>query len=191
MMTLLLKSLFSVPQPVLVGCLSSFAVMCGWIPTFAPQSFQISFTTIAVAQNPQTPTITPEEIKNYARAALMIEQARRQLEEEIGHQNIQGLSCESLDNNVDRAIVNSCRKFGEFVQSNNLSNERFNLIYGRQQQDPTLARSILREMAGFCIDSSDALAPSFCQQTVRVQMKKQCENQGNQIAPQICSRLQD
>ncbi len=134
--------------------------------------------------------ITDDAVRRYARAGLLIENSRRQLEQELGRERIAGMACHEIagTRGVDQAIVNSCRQFREFVTASELTQEQFNLIYNQQQTDLALAQRVLREMARQCLDTSDSLAPSFCQDTVRPVMQRQCD-QGAISAPDVCDRL--
>jgi len=138
-----------------------------------------------------TPSITPEEVQRFARAGLMIENARRQLAQEISLDRIKGLSCTNIsgEGNVETAIRNACRNFDNFVAANDLNQERFNLIYVQHQTDPLLARRILTEMTRICLDTGDSLAPSFCQDTIRPEMLQRCINNPDIAPAELCDRL--
>jgi len=142
--------------------------------------------------NPSPTTIvTPEEVQRFARAGLMIENARRQLEQQIGLERIRGLSCTDINaaGNVEAAIRDACRKFDDFVAANELPQDRFNLIYGQHQTDPLLARRILTEMTRLCLDTGDSLAPTFCQDTIRPEMTRRCTSNPEIAPPELCDRL--
>ncbi|MEY2977944.1 MAG: DUF4168 domain-containing protein [Prochlorotrichaceae cyanobacterium] len=146
------------------------------------------------AQTPSpspSPTITPEDVQRFARAGLMIENARRQLEQQIGLDRIKGLSCNTINggSNVEPVIQEACQKFNDFVGANELAQDRFNEIYLQHQTDPLLARRILTEMTRICLDTRDSLAPSFCQDTIRPEMLRRCTS-NPEIAPaELCDRL--
>lgn len=142
--------------------------------------------------SPSTATITPEDVQRFARAGLMIENARRQLAQDIGLERIKGLSCSdsiNAEGNVETAIRNACRSFDNFVSTNGLNQENFNLIYVQHQTDPLLARRILTEMTRICLDTADSLAPTFCQDTIRPEMLRRCTSNPEVAPTELCDRL--
>jgi hypothetical protein len=167
-----------------VATVTFITVLVGW-------SSRVEAQTPSPTTVPPAETINAEEVRRYARAGLMIENARRQLEQEIGRDRIQGLSCHEVPimRGVDPAIVQSCQKFGEFVSSSELGQDRFNLIYTKHQKDVSLAQRILTEMARLCLETGDSLSPSFCQDTVRPQMQRQCNANKDVTPAEICDRL--
>lgn len=144
------------------------------------------------AQTPSpSPNITPEAVQRFARAGLMIENARRQLAQEMGLERIKGLSCNDIneDSAVEPGIRNACRNFNNFVAANELNQEDFNLIYLQHQTDPALARRILTEMTRICLDTGDSLAPSYCQDTIRPEMLRRCTSNPEISPAELCDRL--
>jgi len=177
----------SIDRCLTVATVTLITVLAGW-------SSRVQAQTANPSPNPSASpaeTINAEEVRRYARAGLMIENARRQLEQEIGRDRIQGLSCHEVPimKGVDPAIVQSCQKFSEFVTSSELVQERFNLIYTQHQKDVPLAQRILTEMARLCLETGDSLSPSFCQDTVRPQMQRQCNANSDLTPVEICDRL--
>ena len=146
----------------------------------------------AQTPNPSpSPSITPEEVQRFARAGLMIENARRQLAQEIGVDRIKGMSCTDINtaSDVDAAIRKACTQFDNFVAANDLAQDRFNLIYVQHQTVPLLARRILTEMSRFCLDTGDSLSPAFCQETIRPEMLRRCTSNPEIAPPELCDRL--
>jgi hypothetical protein len=121
----------------------------------------------------------------------MIENARRQLADKVGPEKMKGLSCNRINgqSNIDPLIVDACQNFGNFIQVNELDQARFNAIYVKHQTDPQLARRILTEMTRLCVQNSDGLAPTFCQDTVRPQMLRWCTNSPSATPADLCNQL--
>ncbi len=181
---------------LLASCLSGLAVLGGWVPglSLQPGSEALWQTHNQVlAQAPEPATILPEEVKNYATAALKLENQRQELMEQIGASNMAGLSCGDVGrlSSLNPAIVQYCTTSQTVVADTGLSTDRFNLIYLTQRSDSQLRLNILGEMARACIESQDLMAPAFCRDTVRLEMKKQCNAKGSQISPSVCLVLRD
>lgn len=167
-----------------LGLMTFVLCLLGWVANGQAQ-------TPSPSPNP-SPTITPEDVQRFARAGLMIENARRQLAQEIGLERIKGLSCSdniNAEGNVETAIRNACQNFDNFVATNGLDQDRFNLIYVQHQTDALLARRILTEMTRMCLDTGDSLAPSFCEDTIRPEMLRRCMSNPEIAAVELCDRL--
>lgn len=183
---------------LLTGCLTGLAVLGNWVPGLMVQNATWGWAGgngLVLAQTPggqaEPPAITTEEVEQYAVAALALENARRELERKIGANAMSGRSCGDVGqvSGLDPAIVTYCQNSKRIVEDTGLSADRFNLIYLRQRSDTQLRLNILGIMARTCIDDNNLVAPNFCRDTVRPEMKKQCAAQGSQIAPSVCLRL--
>lgn len=187
---------------LLTGCLTGLAVLGNWVPGWAGQTPNLGGAALAwssggvvMAQTPsaqdEPPRITTEEVEKYAVAALALENARQELANQIGANAMAGRSCGDVGqvSGLDPAIVNYCQNSKKIVEDTGLTADRFNLIYLRQRSDTKLRLDILGIMARTCIDDNNRVAPTFCRDTIRPEMKKQCAAQGSQIAPSVCLRL--
>ncbi|MGA1475167.1 MAG: DUF4168 domain-containing protein [Prochlorothrix sp.] len=182
---------------VLTGCLTGLAVLGNWVPGLGPAGLG-AWGGAALAQTPDAQEadedlqrIAPEEVTQYAVAALALENARRELEATIGSNAMSGRTCGDVGqvDNLNPAIVTYCQNSKRIVEDTGLSADRFNFIYLRQRADTQLRLEILGSMAQACIDDNNLIAPNFCRDTIRTEMKKQCATQSTQINSPVCLRL--
>ncbi|WP_261206742.1 DUF4168 domain-containing protein [Laspinema sp. D2d] len=113
------------------GALSVLGILTGSVPHLSLNSTHWIGTYSASAQ-----TITPEEMGNYARSILAIEQQRSQAYEEVETilRYVPAIDCRNTDavNQLDREVkaivVNYCEGSKNLVTSNGLTIQRFNEI---------------------------------------------------------------
>lgn len=133
---------------LLVGSLSTIAVLCGWTPSFSGQV--ASFDSAAYAQE--------APFTRYVRAAVEIEKTRQRLLDQVKQ-----LTGGSVPSNVCHAdniektnpgirdqVKGICDTFaaqaGQIVARNNLKREEFNQFQRKAQQDASVRSQIKNEI---------------------------------------------
>lgn len=114
-----------------VSALSALGILTGSVPHLTLEATQWMGTHSASAQ-----TITPEEMGNYARSIVAIEQQRSQAYQEVESilNYVPAIDCRNTDsvNQLDREVktivVNYCEGSKNLVTSNGLTIQRFNEI---------------------------------------------------------------
>jgi hypothetical protein len=143
-----LSRLFS--QSLLVGAISLTGVVTGVIPSLSGESFGLTFSTTAIAQE-----VSNEEIANYARAVLAMEPRRQQAYNEIkgiNKGNVPPVVCNetkkinTLPGEIRGIAVNYCEQAKKIIENNGLTVSKFNSITLLQQADPTLKQRIQAEL---------------------------------------------
>jgi hypothetical protein len=124
-----------------LGTLSALGILTGFVPHFTPNLAPSIGTSSALAQG-----ITPEEISNYARSILAIEQQRSQAYQEVEAilRYVPAIDCRNTDsvNQLDRdvrvIVVNYCEGSKNLVINNGLTITRFNEITETVKTNPEL-----------------------------------------------------
>lgn len=138
-------------QTLLVGIFAVFGVLSGVVPDLLSPTGRSG--TFAHAQ--QGPNITDDEIRNYARAVLLIEPRRKQAYDEIrgiAGGTVPEVICSdrrrinSLNRDLRAIAVNYCNLAKDFIEQHNLTINRFNEITRLQQDNPQLQRQIQAEL---------------------------------------------
>ncbi|MCT7980787.1 DUF4168 domain-containing protein [Laspinema olomoucense] len=114
-----------------ISVLSALGILTGSVPHLSLDSANWIGTYSASAQS-----ITPEEMDNYARSILAIEQQRSQASQEVQTilNYVPAIDCRNADavNQLDREVkaivVNYCESSKNLVTSNGLTIQRFNEI---------------------------------------------------------------
>ena len=134
---------------LLVGSLSTIALLCGWTPSFSGQSVSL-FDSAAYGQE--------APFTRYVRAAVEIEKTRQRLLDQVKQ-----LTGGSVPNNVCHAdniektnpgirdqVKGICDTFaaqaGQIVARNGLKREEFNQFQLKAQQDPGVRSQIKNEI---------------------------------------------
>jgi hypothetical protein len=146
--------------PILVGAQTPFLLVAiGW---FAG----ITAILTGCGSNPasESPTPTPmvtsassEDIENYAKAVLAIEQIRQAAYEEIqkmtNNETIPAVTCTkseslaALSKNIQGIAVNYCERAKKFIdETEGLTMDKFNAITSNAQSNPELQQRIQTEL---------------------------------------------
>ena len=144
--------------------LAAIGLVSGWlgvfgVPTIASMSALPLATLPAIAQS----SVTDEEVKQYARSVLTIDQYRNEaytlikdllLTENMDINSV-GVSCTSIDvSRVPRSIrrqvrgilIDYCNQSQDAVEENGMSSQRFNEITELHRSDETLYERIQQEL---------------------------------------------
>ncbi len=135
-----------------VGTLCTLGILTGSVPHLSRNSTNWIGTDSASAQG-----ITAEEISNYARSIVAIEQQRSQAYQEVEAilRYVPAIDCRNADavNQLDREVrvivVNYCEGSKNLVTSNGLTIQRFNEITEAVKSNPqseTQLREALRRL---------------------------------------------
>lgn len=130
--------------------LAVIAILGGVIPEFSWTTAVVSFQSSAYTQD-----FTPDQIKRYATAVLLIETQRKQAYQAISQ--ILGkippaITCnqrESFNNlpaNAQKIAVDYCNNSKKIVQDSGLNATEFNAITNRVRSDDNLRRRVQNEM---------------------------------------------
>lgn len=142
-----LTSLLS--RSLLVGLLSAVGIATGVTPHLSSSSPQLVFKSSAYAQ-----AVSREEITNYARSAIAIEQKRLQAFQEVQQllDPVPSIDCSNTDSvnqlenqQLRSIVVNYCEDSKALVASNGLTIQRFNEITSAIQIDPELEKRVREE----------------------------------------------
>jgi hypothetical protein len=134
-----------------VGMIALVGVLTGAVPDLSDRSDWLG--TEVWAQ--QGSGVSDEEIRNYARAVLLIEPRRQQAYDEI--KGISGGavpavicnetgSINSLNRDLRAIAVNYCEQAKNYIEQHNLTVTRFNEITRSQQANPNLQERIQEEL---------------------------------------------
>ncbi|MDY7047622.1 MAG: DUF4168 domain-containing protein [Microcystis panniformis WG22] len=140
----------SLRRSFIVTFLAVIAILGGVIPEFSWTTAVVSFQSSAYTQD-----FTPDQIKRYATAVLLIETQRKQAYQAISQ--ILGkippaITCnqrESFNNlpaNAQRIAVDYCNNSKKIVQDSGLNATEFNAITNRISSDDNLRRRVQNEM---------------------------------------------
>ncbi|WP_238392916.1 DUF4168 domain-containing protein [Myxacorys almedinensis] len=133
---------------LLVGSLSSIALLCGWTPTFSGHS--ASFDSAAFAQEPP--------FTRYVRAAVEIEKTRQRLLDQVKQLtggSVPSNVChsdniEKINSGIRDQVKGICDTFaaqaGQIVARNGLKREEFNQFQMKAQQDSGVRSQIKTEI---------------------------------------------
>lgn len=136
-------------RSMLLGALSSIAVLAGWTPNFSEQSKM--FDAAAYAQD------QPTAFTRYVRAAVEIERTRQRLLDQVKQLtggNVPNNVCQpgniaQLNEGVRGQVKQICDSFSaqavQIVTRNGLSREEFNR-YQKQAQQPSMRSQIEAEI---------------------------------------------
>lgn len=134
-----------------VSALSALGILTGSVPHLTLESANWIGTHSASAQS-----ISPEEIENYARSILAIEQQRSQAYQEVETilNYVPAIDCRNTDavNQLDREVkvivVNYCEGSKNLVTTNGLTIQRFNeiteLVKTNPQSEQQLREALTR-----------------------------------------------
>ncbi|ARI83240.1 DUF4168 domain-containing protein [Microcystis aeruginosa] len=140
----------SLRRSFIVTFLAVIAILGGVIPEFSWTTAVVSFQSSAYTQD-----FTPDQIKRYATAVLLIETQRKQAYQAISQ--ILGkippaITCnqrESFNNlpaNAQKIAVDYCNNSKKIVQDSGLNATEFNAITNRVRSDDNLRRRVQNEM---------------------------------------------
>lgn len=135
---------------LITGTLAIVSILGGVIPEGSRQSFSLTFSTSAYAQN-----ISDEDIRKFAQAVLDIETRRQKAYDDI--QKIMGtppptISCsdrtsfKNLPPDAKQIAEQFCKDSKNIVESRGLSVSKFNTITNRVQSNPDLQKRIQNSM---------------------------------------------
>ncbi|MFM7909096.1 MAG: DUF4168 domain-containing protein [Microcystis sp.] len=140
----------SLRRSFIVTFLAVIAILGGVIPEFSWTTAVVSFQSSAYTQD-----FTPDQIKRYATAVLLIETQRKQAYQAISQ--ILGkippaITCNqresfnSLPANAQKIAVDYCNNSKKIVQDSGLNATEFNAITNRVRSDDNLRRRVQNEM---------------------------------------------
>jgi hypothetical protein len=134
-------------KSVMLGTLSMASVLGGVVPRFVIQPFPAAFDAFAYAQ-----AFTNEEVTNYARAVLDIEQVRKSAFSEIKRAINSGVMPSVVCNQTDaldqlsgearRIFVEYCQQSKTIVENHGLTPSRFNEITLSLHNDSDLQKRV-------------------------------------------------
>ncbi len=130
---------------VIVGVLSVAGVVSGVIPQVSMSAGGLSTNSAAFAQSPD-----PQQISNYARAELQIEQLRQKMyteaKEKLGGNVPPNVCSQNPPASVQGICADFMKKTREIIQANNLSISQFNDLTRRKDSEPALQAQIQAEL---------------------------------------------
>lgn len=132
-----------------ISLLALVAVCTGAVPGLLGKQPFLSLE-LAVAQQP---SVTPQEITNYARASLeilrLLVNAEAEIKKITGMVNVPAIMCNdssSFPRGAENIAKNFCDSSQQIVEKNGLTIERFNQIKIESQKNSDLQRQIANEM---------------------------------------------
>lgn len=135
-------------RPLLIGVFSMIAAIAGIVPNLSTLP-SLTQTSVAFAQSRQE--FNDEQILNYARAVLAIEQKRKQtyndIREEVG-EPVPAVICDEtrslnrLDGDARKLAFDYCEQAKRLIESNDLQVSTFNEITRQQETDDDLKQKI-------------------------------------------------
>lgn len=138
-------------QCLSVGTFATLSLLLGIAPGFSGGYQTVEFNSVAYAQ---ASNVTNEEVTKVARAILAMEPGRQSAYNDIkklvgsppniicGRPN----TLRSLPRNAQAIARNYCQQSQKIIQSNGLTNERFNQVTIAAQSDKDLQTRIQNEM---------------------------------------------
>ncbi|MEL7034807.1 MAG: DUF4168 domain-containing protein [Cyanobacteria bacterium J06592_8] len=135
-------------SPLLVGVFSMIAAIAGIVPDLRTLP-SLTQTSVAFAQSRQE--FSNEQILNYARAVLAIEEKRKQTYndiQEIVGESVPPVICDQtrslnrLGRDVQVLATNYCEHAKKMIETNNLEVSTFNEITRQQETDTQLQQRI-------------------------------------------------
>ncbi|GAC1472223.1 MAG: hypothetical protein NVS2B14_10080 [Chamaesiphon sp.] len=131
-------------RSVIVSVIATLGVFCGAVPGLAGHSAAYA-----------SQGVSPEEVREYARAVLSMESLRQiayaQIKNTIASGNVPNIVCsearslQSLPGNAQSIATNYCNQSKKIVESNGLSISRFNTITINAQSNSDLKTRIENE----------------------------------------------
>ncbi len=134
-----------------------------WLAGFAVILTGCSSKSVSDSVSSDSPTpslsassISSEQVNNYAKAVLAIEQKRQEASEEIqklsNNEKVSEISCtqpetiKALDQSIQSIAVNYCKKAKQFIQDQGLTVAQFNGITDKAQSDSELRTRIQNKL---------------------------------------------
>ena len=133
-----------------IGCLTGLAAILSGCASNPTADSPTPIPTVAVD------SITTEEVTNYAKTVMAINQARQiaytEIQEQTNQEQISQISCTEPDTikvlqpKIQDIAVNYCNKAKDIVESHNLVIDRFNSITATAQANPDFKNQIHNEL---------------------------------------------
>ncbi|MEM8602618.1 MAG: DUF4168 domain-containing protein [Cyanobacteria bacterium P01_H01_bin.121] len=157
-----------VPQGILALGIAGLAWLTGAVPQLSARSLNWDMTALAQvpATGSATTSFSTQELRNFARAALKIENERSDLAATLGAERLRDVTCSDVAQMNLPAVEDYCQRFQQIVDDNELKVARFNLIWRQQRSDASLRQDIITQMRTVCSENS-SLAPGYCAQLLR------------------------